>query len=330
MIIGTRWHEDDLIGQLLRDEPQRWNHINIPAVAETDIPDALGRPPGAAMTSALGRTTEQFDDLRRSVGSRTWYALFQGVPSSPEGGLIKREWIDQWRLPAAPPRPVRTVVAVDPADSGERDAAGVVAAALTADGQVAMIADKSAHMTSEQWARAAVDLAVDVGADEIAVEAFTSGTTYVRVVREALSRAHVGRFIRVTGWPPKGSSRRGDAVARSAGLLQALEVGTCRLAGQFPKFEEKAVQWHASQHQPDGLAALVIAHDRLAPASGQQIGFVSPVDLADRLRERITDRPHGYGLPGISTPARVAPFLSRSLRGNGYDPLRHLGTTGRR
>jgi hypothetical protein len=102
VVIGTRWHEQDLIGTLLAEEPDRWRHINIPAIAEQGIPDALGREPGVAMTSALGRTADQFDDLRRSVGSRSWYALFQGVPAAPEGRLIKRQWLDDWRLPAAP------------------------------------------------------------------------------------------------------------------------------------------------------------------------------------------------------------------------------------
>ncbi|CAJ1504222.1 hypothetical protein [[Mycobacterium] holstebronense] len=339
VIIGTRWHEDDLIGQLLHDEPDRWTHINIPAVAEDGIPDVLGRPAGVAMTSALGRTAEQFDDLRRSVGSRSWYALFQGVPSSPEGGLVKREWLEQWRLPAAPQHPVKIVVAVDPADSGERDAAGVVAACLTADGQVAMIADVSAHMTSEQWARAAVDLAVDVGASEIAVEAFSSGTTYVRVVREALSRAQVDRFIRVSGWPPKGSPRRGDAVARSSALLQALEVGTCRLAGQFPEFEDKAVHWQASQHQPDSLAALVIAHDLLAPIAGQLITFAPPVERGENrpppewMTRKVggTDRSLVPGLTGDRKPAgqNSRPQLARSVRGGGYDPMAYTRPTRR-
>ncbi len=252
VVIGTRWHEQDLIGTLLAEEPDRWRHINIPAIAEAGIPDALGREPGVTMTSALGRTPEQFDDLRRSVGLRSWYALFQGVPAAPEGGLVKRQWLDDWRLPAAPQRPLLTVVGVDPADSGEGDACGLIAASMTAEGVVAVIADQSAPMTSDQWARAAVELAGDVGASEIAVEAFSAGTTYVRVVNDALKRYRIDRPVRVTSWPPRGSGRGGgDALARSAALLQGLEVGTCRLAGHFPPFEEAAVTWQAGQHQPD-------------------------------------------------------------------------------
>lgn len=59
--------------------------------------------------------------------------------------------------------------------------------------------------------------------------------------------------------------------------------------------------WQAGQHQPDALAALVVAHDVLVHAAGRQWSFASPLDLerrvADRrqvasgLARRVTDRP---------------------------------------
>lgn len=135
-----------------------------------------------------------------------------------------------------------------------------MAASRTADGVVAVIADQSAPMTSDQWARAAVQLALDTGASEIAVEAFAARETYSRVLREALVRSGTDRHIKVTAWPPVGSGRgKGDAVARSSALLQALEVGTCRMAGHHPLLEDAAVVWQAGQHQPDSLAAPVVA-----------------------------------------------------------------------
>lgn len=277
IVVGTRWHEKDLIGHLLATEPDRWRHINIPAVSEAGVPDALHRWPGVAMTSALGRTAAGFEDLRRTVGSRAWYAMFQGVPSNPEGGLVKRDWLDGHRINVAPANPVLSVVGVDPSDSGQGDSCGLVAVSLMSDGRAAMVADQSAPMTSDAWARAAVDLAVEVGASEIVVESFAARETYQRVVRQAIERANVGRPLRVSAWPPKGSGRGGgDAVARSSALLQALEVGTCVLAGHFPRFEQAAVTWQAGQHQPDGLAALVVAHDVVAHAAGVQWQLAAP------------------------------------------------------
>ncbi|ASW84618.1 terminase large subunit domain-containing protein [Mycobacterium intracellulare] len=286
LLVMTRWHERDLAGELLDAEPGVWTHTNVPAVAETGVPDLLGRASGVAMTSALGFTADHFAAARRTSGERAWYALYEGVPSAPEGGLVKREWLEQWRLPAAPTGPVKTVIGVDPADSGSGDACGIVAASLTAEGVVAVIADVSAPMTSDQWARAAVDLAVDVGASEIAVEGFSARETYRRVVNDALRRAKLRRPISVTTWPPKGSGRGGgDALARSAALLQGLETGTARIAGHLPDLEQSAVKWQAGQHQPDSLAALVVAHDVLVHAIGQRWGFASPLGSERRARE---------------------------------------------
>lgn len=278
IVLMTRWHERDLAGSLLAHEPDVWRHTNIPAVAESGVPDALGRRPGVAMRSALGFTGEHFAAARRTSGERTWYALYQGVPTAPEGGLVKAAWLDGHRLDAAPRSPVLTVVAVDPSDSGSGDSCGLVAVSQLSDGRVALIADRSAPMTSDAWASAAVRLAVAVGASEIVVEGFSARETYSRVVREAIARESVGRALRVSMWPPKGASRVGDAVARSAALLQALEVGSCVMAGHHPDFEAKAVTWQAGKHQPDSLAALVIGHDVVVRAAGSVWGVASPVD----------------------------------------------------
>lgn len=91
------------------------------------------------------------------------------------------------------------MVGVDPADSGEGDETGIIAASLSADGTVALIADVSGRMTSDAWARRAVDLAIDVGASEISVEAFSAGATCTRLVVKALPKYQVNRPIRVTG-----------------------------------------------------------------------------------------------------------------------------------
>lgn len=323
VVVMSRWSPHDLAGELLTEPGSRWHHINVPAISESGVPDALGRDPGVAMISALGRTAEGFEEIKRAVGSRAWFALYQGVPGSPEGALVKREWLDQWRLPAAPQRSVKTVVGVDPSDSGSGDACGIVAASLTSDRVVTVIADLSAPMTSDQWARAAVDLAVDVAASEIAVEAFAARETYLRVVNEALRRVNTPHPIRVTAWPPKGFGRGGgDAVARSAALLQALEVGTCRIAGHLPDLESAAVSWQAGQHQPDALAALVVAHDVLVHAAAGQWTFVAPLRGVRLGRPD----PSSSGRSAV-TPIEEALRLRRHLRPL---PSRDLGRPARR
>ncbi|WP_082695074.1 terminase large subunit domain-containing protein [Mycobacterium lehmannii] len=327
VIVATRWAEADLSGELLAEDGTRWTHINVPAVSTPGVPDALHREPGVSMTTALGeRTAADFDEIKRAVGPRAWAALYLGVPSTPEGTLIRADWLDAHRLPAAPPRPIKTVVGIDPSDSGSGDNCGIVAASVVGDGTVAVIADVSAPLTSEQWARAAVELAIDTGASEIAVEGFAARQTYVRVVKHALARSKVSHPIRVSSWPPKGSGRGGgDTLARSSALLQGLEVGTVRIAGHLPELEDAAVGWQAGQHQPDQIAALVVAHDVLVHSLTQRVTFTNPAargGLRDRKRVAPWPIEQRLGLrPGMASVTPINRRLTRRISGGGYDPL---------
>jgi len=106
VLILTRWHDDDLAGRLLKSEDaDEWEVKRIPAQAvdssqlpesdpEHGKPDPLGRAPGEFLVSARGRTVEQWQAIRRRVGSRTWNALYQGRPTAEAGDVLERGW---WR-----------------------------------------------------------------------------------------------------------------------------------------------------------------------------------------------------------------------------------------
>lgn len=297
ILIQTRWHPEDLSGEILAAEAElppeqrTWRHINIPAVSAPGIPDELERPPGVAMISARGHTAADFEKIRRQVGERVWYALYEGSPTPSEGGLFTRAWFDDHRIETQPERSTMRIVAVDPAETGEGDEAGIIAAALLPDGTVALTHDRSEQMTSEQWGQAAVKLAMETHASEIAIETYTAGTTYVNVVkraikayRDALRKDYDGQDVetakalrrtedlKVHAWRGKG-----DAVARSALLRQAVEVGTCAVvADELATLEEQAVTWQTGQHQPDRVAAAIIAHDRLIARGGRTSSLGNP------------------------------------------------------
>lgn len=306
IIIQTRWHPNDLAGTLIAEdqarppEQRQWRYINIPAVAHPAIFDSLGREPGEVLESARGRTRDDFEATERDVGKRVWNALYQGSPTPPEGGLFSGAWFDEHRLADQPEQTRVRIVAVDPAESGHGDEAGVLAGALLPDGRVALTHDRSGQMTSDQWADAAVDLAVEVRAAEINVEAYTAGDTYVAVVRRkiadriALLKAKM-RALKREGKPlPEyyleqihyltGLSQRvrkwretGDAVARSAILRQGVEVGTTVVVGhELAVMEQQARLWQVGQHQPDRVAAAVIIDTRLRAMLGRQAHIAKP------------------------------------------------------
>lgn len=96
MIINTRWHLDDLSGRLLEREPERWAHIDFPAIAEGA--DALGRQPGEALWP--GRyPLPLLEELRAQVGSYYWQALYQQQPVTRGGEMFRREWFSVEEYP---------------------------------------------------------------------------------------------------------------------------------------------------------------------------------------------------------------------------------------
>lgn len=308
ILIQTRWHPEDLAGKILAGERQlpreerTWRHINIPAIAEEGIRDALRREPGTPMVSARDTPEAQrdFAATRRQVGERTWYALYQGSPTNPAGGIFQRVWFDP-RLPQPPSHPVAGIVGVDPADSGEGDEAGIIAGSLYVDDgtpKVALTHDRSGQYTSDQWATIAVVLALEIGARIVAVEGYTTAKTYTRVVRQAYTAIHneaVGKRARgelltpveqraLPDIPPfqikpwRGANKA-DAVARSGGLSQSLETGRARTVEYVMRvFEEQAVDWQPGQHQPDRVAAAIIVHDELMEIAGSKMSVASPVN----------------------------------------------------
>jgi len=103
VLIMTRWHEDDLAGWLLTEDPGKWRVVNVPALADHDPnkgeTDPLGRDPGEWLESARGRTAEGWLQRRKDFGERGFTALCQGKPAPAEGGMLKRAW---WRYDDAP------------------------------------------------------------------------------------------------------------------------------------------------------------------------------------------------------------------------------------
>lgn len=99
VLMMTRWHQQDLAGKILTQaredgELDEWTIINLSAVAEKD--DAIGREPGTALWG--GRyNLEALKSIKKKVGSRIWYALFQGKPQDPESRLFRREWFQWYR-----------------------------------------------------------------------------------------------------------------------------------------------------------------------------------------------------------------------------------------
>lgn len=123
VVIGTRWHEDDFIGRLLSPEYSpgcdKWEVIKFPAIAEQA--DVLGRSEGDPLFSPLLEETreealERWAQMKTSMGSYSWAALYQQRPSPAQGAVFDVGWWRYWtRDPAKVTGDGRVVLAPDAA-----------------------------------------------------------------------------------------------------------------------------------------------------------------------------------------------------------------------
>lgn len=125
IIIATRWHHDDLIGRLVKNYPDDWEYISIPALAEED--DLLGREPGEALfpqrfgVKSLLKRKELF-------GSLFFDAIYQQKPHEDTGKYAKREWLTPVnQLPNARMRLLRVWDLAGTDDDGDFCAGGLLA-----------------------------------------------------------------------------------------------------------------------------------------------------------------------------------------------------------
>ena len=105
IVVMTRWHQDDLVGRLLRQTKEdpaadQWEILHFPALKEGQALWPVRYP------------TEALERIRSSIGGRAFESLYQGNPSVAEGQIIKREW---WRYFREPPNFERTLHSWDTA-----------------------------------------------------------------------------------------------------------------------------------------------------------------------------------------------------------------------
>jgi len=97
IIVATRWNHDDLIGRILKHEPEKWTNIVIPAIAEEG--DILGRPIGTPLFEER-YPLEELLDRKKTLGSFFFNALYQQRPENDAGKLTNKDWLQY--LPVIP------------------------------------------------------------------------------------------------------------------------------------------------------------------------------------------------------------------------------------
>lgn len=112
ILIMTRWHEDDLAGRILSsDTAADWSVVSLPALATAN--DPLGRTEGEPLNA------ERYDiaalqNIKETLGTRSFDSLYQQSPMPLEGGMFKRQWWKRYTA-ATLPKMVRIEQYVDSA-----------------------------------------------------------------------------------------------------------------------------------------------------------------------------------------------------------------------
>ena len=98
VIVGTRWHMDDLIGRVIKDmakndKADQYTVVEFPAMIEKTLPD------GKVSRKALWPEFFDMDALTATKNSMPlfqWNAQFQQNPTAEEGAIVRREWWGLW------------------------------------------------------------------------------------------------------------------------------------------------------------------------------------------------------------------------------------------
>lgn len=114
LLMNTRWHEDDLAGRLLEqkksgdEDALPWFRLRLPALFEAPSPDHpvmfedprnVGEPLWPTKYD-----TKRLRQIRATVTTRDWNALYQQRPAVEEGGIVSKSWLKFYTDGTKPPR----------------------------------------------------------------------------------------------------------------------------------------------------------------------------------------------------------------------------------
>lgn len=104
--VGTRWHEDDIQGHLLRQAQKdpladQWEIIKIPALLDDEGADLLNLPVGSSFWPSMWSTQDMLQ-TKANTSPGDWSALYMQSPVPDEGAIFKDTWFKGWSLDAPP------------------------------------------------------------------------------------------------------------------------------------------------------------------------------------------------------------------------------------
>lgn len=175
--------------------------------------------------------------------------LYAEVLDEAEGALWSRETLEKAYVKEQPEM-ARIVVALDPAITAkeESDETGIVVCGLGRDGKGYLLADRSGRYSPGDWARQAIKLYDEFGADRIIAEGNQGGD----MVKHTIQTERKNAAVKIV------HASRGKA-ARAEPVAALYEQEKVKHVGAYPDLEDQLVTWEplGGMPSPDRLDALV-------------------------------------------------------------------------
>lgn len=246
VVVGTRWHDDDIIGRLLNSPgAHQWTTLIFPAIADED--DRLGRNVGEALWPQRFPLTSYPSVEAGELSSRQFSALYQQRPQSAEGSIFKRQWFE-YRYDGGMPRSalpelmnpdspfsalvqraprVHTIMALDAASKTgiSNDFSAIVV--LASDGANIFVVDVVRRRVEfTDLLQLVLETQRKWSCERLVIEEASAGVAIVQTLR-----AHTN--LPVIGIPPRSSK-----VARAEAASVAFECGRVKLPKHAPWLDD--------------------------------------------------------------------------------------------
>lgn len=95
IIIMQRLHEDDLTGYLLKNNPENYRHICLPATLSQKVqPTSFVEKYKNGLLDPIRLSQKTLLGFKKTLGSRGYSGQYDQNPAPDDGGIIKPEWFD--------------------------------------------------------------------------------------------------------------------------------------------------------------------------------------------------------------------------------------------
>lgn len=226
VVVFTRWHDDDLIGTLLRTERYRelrswadvecvaedeWLVVNFEALKDSEPTEIDPRERGEALWPA--RQSAELLEAKRRLDPVRFEAMYQGRPTSKEGLLYGKEWSVYDTLPK---NIVTRACYTDTADTG-KDYLCSVAYAVDSDG-IIYVTDVVYSADSMEVTEALVaDMLKRNQTRQAYVESNNGGRGFARALGRLAPKVRIG-------WFHQSGNKEARILSNSATVLHALRM----------------------------------------------------------------------------------------------------------